>query len=230
MNDYTVYVHILPNQKLYIGITHLKPEYRYGKQGSGYRGCKLFWKAIQKYGWDNIKHIVLFENLTKDVACLFEQCLIKKYRTNDPIYGYNNSCGGESGSFGHAMSEESKRKISQSRIGKHLSDETKIKIGKANSIALKGRKLSEETKEKIRKNSAKPFLGKKHSEESKRKNAEAHIGKKYHLGYKHSEEAKEKMRLAKLGKKRGSWTDAERKAHMEANERRRKEKLQIKNT
>ena len=115
-------------------------------------------------------------------------------------------------------------------MGKPLSEETKAKIGKANSIALKGRTLSEETKEKIRKNNAKPFLGKKHTEEAKRKNAEAHMGKKYHLGYKHTEETKEKMRLAKLGKKRGPWSDAERKAHLEAIERRRKEKIQGKDS
>ena len=94
MNDYTVYAHIVPNGKLYIGITHLKPEYRYGKNGNGYCGCTLFWRAIQKYGWDNIKHIIIFENLSKEIACLFEQFLINKYHTNDANYGYNNSLGG----------------------------------------------------------------------------------------------------------------------------------------
>ena len=104
------------------------------------------------------------------------------------------------------------------------------KIGKANSIALKGRTVPQEVRDKISRSSGKSFLGKHHTEEAKRKNAEAHIGNKYHLGHKHSEEAKEKMRLAKLGKKRGPWTDAERKAHMDAYERRRKERLQNTNT
>ena len=226
MNDYTVYAHITPNNKLYIGITHLKPIYRYGKDGYGYHGCTLFYRAIQKYGWDNIKHIILLENLSKEMACECEKYLIAKYQTNNSNYGYNNSFGGESGSYGHKMSEESRRKISEANKGKVLSDEVRQKIGKANSIALKGRTVPQEVRDKISKHNAKPFLGKHHTEEAKRKNAEAHKGKQYHLGHKHSDETRQKMRLAKLGKKRGPWTDAERKAHMEAIERKRKEKLQ----
>lgn len=200
MNDYTVYVHITPNDKLYIGITHLKPSYRFGKQGNGYKGCTLFYRAIQKYGWDNIRHIILLENLSKEVACACEQYLIVKYKTNQSDFGYNNSCGGESGSFGHKMSLESRKKISEASKGRVMSEETRQKIGKANSIALKGRTVPQEVRDKIRKNSKKPFLGRHHTEEAKRKNSEAHKGKKYHLGYKHSEETKRKMSEAKKGK------------------------------
>lgn len=48
-------------------------------------------------------------------------------------------------------------------IYKHrpLSEETKKKIGKSNSISQKGKKLSEETKRKISKNNSRFWLGKK---------------------------------------------------------------------
>jgi 5-methylcytosine-specific restriction endonuclease McrA len=42
-------------------------------------------------------------------------------------------------------------KLANSRIGTHLSNITKEKIGKANSIALKGRHLSQSTKDKLSK-------------------------------------------------------------------------------
>ena len=230
MKNYCVYVHIAPNKKLYFGITSLKPEHRWLSNGNGYSNCTLFYRAIQKYGWDNFKHIILFENLTKEIACECEKYLIKKYKSNESAFGYNNSRGGESGSYGHKLTEEQRKKISERNKGHIVSEETRRKIGKANSLALKGRVVPQEVRDKISAHNARGFLGKHHTEETKRKNSEAHKGKQYHLGHKHSDETKQKMRLAKLGKKRGSWTNDERKAHMEAIERRRKEKLQNTNT
>jgi group I intron endonuclease len=225
MNDYTVYVHITPNNKMYIGITHLKPNYRYGKDGNGYSGCTLFWRAIQKYGWNNIKHIVLFENLSKEVACECEKYLIAKYQTNNPQFGYNNSKGGDSGSYGHKMSEESKAKISKAMKGRKLSEETKRKVGEANSKALKGRHVADDVKKKISehtKGKNNPFYGKHHTEESKKKISEALKGNKPHLGHKHSEEAKRKMSLAKKGKPLSEAQKAQLKRLHEFNKGRKK--------
>ena len=94
-NVYTLYVHITPNGKLYIGITSKKVSDRWGDNGSGYFTSKYFYKAIQKYGWDNIDHIILLENLSKDAACECEKYLIAKYRSNNSKYGYNLASGGE---------------------------------------------------------------------------------------------------------------------------------------
>lgn len=229
MNDYIIYMHSSPNNKIYIGITHLKPEHRYGKNGNGYRNCTIFWRAIQKYGWDNFQHIILAENLSKEWACKLEQDLIWKYRANNPKYGYNNSAGGESGSFGHNMSDESRQKISQALMGHKHSVETKQKIGIANSKALKGKKLPQTVRDKISKNNARYWAGKRLPENVLQKAAETNKGNKYHLGHKHSAETKQKMRMAKLGKRRGPWSDEERKAHMEAIERRKREKSSISN-
>lgn len=200
MNDYKVYVHITPNGKLYFGITHMNPKYRWLSTGKGYQRCTLFWRAIQKYGWDNIQHIILMDNLSKEVACECEKYLIAKYKSNYSDFGYNNSSGGESGSFGYTFTPEQRAKISNSLKGHKVSEETRKKIGYANSIALKGRVVPNEVKKKISENSTKPFLGKHHTEEAKRKNSLAHVGKKYHLGYTHSEESKRKMSVAKKGK------------------------------
>ena len=61
-----VYKHKAPNEKIYIGITSQDPERRW-QNGYGYATQQLFWRAIQKYGWENIQHEILEENLTKEV-------------------------------------------------------------------------------------------------------------------------------------------------------------------
>ena len=79
-----VYAHVCPNNKIYIGITnHKKAKYRWGTNGEGYNNQKLFWRAIQKYGWNNIKHIILIDGIQKEVAQECEKYLIAKYKTND---------------------------------------------------------------------------------------------------------------------------------------------------
>ena len=67
---------------------------------------------------------------------------IKEYKSTDPHYGYNKSYGGQQE---HRATEETKRKMSESKKGKKFTREHRQKIGEAN----KKRKLSEETKRKI---------------------------------------------------------------------------------
>ena len=151
---YTVYMHICPNNKKYIGITGQNPEKRW-KNGKGYKTNDYFFRAIQKYGWDNIKHEILFSNLTKEEAEQKEIELIALYKSNQREYGYNIQNGGNV----HCVSEETKRKISNSTKGEkhfmygtHRSKETINKMSKS----MKGRKgywkgkhRTEETKIKI---------------------------------------------------------------------------------
>ena len=53
MKTGVIYMHRnLINNKVYIGQTIQKPEYRWNK-GKGYKDSSLFYNAIQKYGWNN---------------------------------------------------------------------------------------------------------------------------------------------------------------------------------
>ena len=45
---WTIYKHIFPNGKLYIGQTKVSLNKRF-KYGEGYKGCPLIYKAIKKY-------------------------------------------------------------------------------------------------------------------------------------------------------------------------------------
>lgn len=91
---YSVYLHRFPNNKVYIGITCKVPSYRWGINGKGYNKQILMWRAIQKYGWGNIQHEILFSNLTKEQAEEKERELINKYNSNNFNYGYNIESGG----------------------------------------------------------------------------------------------------------------------------------------
>lgn len=145
---YTVYQHKNKiNGKVYIGITSQKPEQRWGSQGCNYKSSPHFYSAIQKYGWDNFEHNILFTDLTKEQACLKEQALIKEYNSINREFGYNSTSGGDI----FTMNEETKQKISQAMIGNQnslghpCSEEKKEKI----SNAQKGRKFTEEHKQKL---------------------------------------------------------------------------------
>ena len=46
---YVVYRHIVPNGKMYVGLTRMNPITR-GNYGNGYKTCILFFRAINKYG------------------------------------------------------------------------------------------------------------------------------------------------------------------------------------
>lgn len=98
--NYCVYIHTVLQKtsgykykKYYIGITN-NVKKRWNKDGENYKN-QVFYNAIQKYGWDNIKHQILFENLTKEKAMKKEIELIKKYKSKVGERGYNVSDGGE---------------------------------------------------------------------------------------------------------------------------------------
>lgn len=136
---YSVYKHTCPNGKVYIGITVQTPLRRW-RNGFGYVDNEHFTRAIKKYGWDNIKHDVLFVNLTKAEAEQKEIELIAKHKSTNPQYGYNKDNGGNS--IGK-VSEETKRKLSvllsgenHPCYGKHFNEERRAHI----SASLKGEK------------------------------------------------------------------------------------------
>lgn len=138
MENYYVYMHTCPNDKKYIGITQQDPKKRW-KSGHGYARNKHFFSAILKYGWSNIKHEIVFKNLSKEEAEQIEISLIKKYQTNNRVYGYNVANGGE---HHGKQSEETKMKISIANKG-----EKNGMYGKTSPN--KGKKYNDELKQKL---------------------------------------------------------------------------------
>lgn len=89
------------NKKSYIGITkNIKSRFefhktRYNKISKKEYIEKPLYKAFRKYGIENFKFIVLYENLSIEEAKEKEVELIKKFRTLTHENGYNVTKGGD---------------------------------------------------------------------------------------------------------------------------------------
>lgn len=194
MKRFKVYCHICPDDTRYIGITSQYLKTRWRKGGIGYEG-QHFYEAVLKYGWNNIKHEVLFENLSEEEAYIKEIELIKQYDTTNPEHGWNTVVGGQvnriygekNGNFGKHWFTNGINNIMAETCpdgfwrGKTDSDETKRLKKISNS--RKRIPLSEEHKEKIRK----AHLGRKMDEKTRQALLKCHLGKPI------SEEQKKKM-------------------------------------
>lgn len=140
---YCVYKHTNKiNNKVYIGQTCQKPEYRWGSKGQNYKSNPYFYSAIIKYGWDNFTHEIIYSNLTAEEANQKEIELIKLYNSTNRNYGYNSEIGGKN----KVPNQETKNKQSDSaRKRPIVKKETKQKLSKIG----KNRKRSDITKNKI---------------------------------------------------------------------------------
>lgn len=173
----TIYMHRNKiNGKVYIGQTSQSLSKRFGNNGNGYKTSSKFYKAIQKYGWDNFDHIILYDNLTPEEADTLEKQLIQYYHATDDQFGYNLQSGGTEHHF--------------------QSEETKIKIGNANKISQKGKKWSDQQHQKMAgrftgKNN--PFYGKHHSEQSRKLISEHRKGIATFTGKHHTEITKQQI-------------------------------------
>ena len=128
--NYKVYVHINKiNGKRYYGITKQKRIKRRWGNGKGYKEQPYFYSDIEKYGWDNFEHIVLFDNLTKEESKLLEQMYIALYDSYNKRNGYNISLG--EGYKGLKHTEDTKAKISKTKKGTVLNEKHKQKISKS---------------------------------------------------------------------------------------------------
>lgn len=110
-NNYSVYRHIFPNGKCYIGITSQTLEKRF-ENGRGYKKCPKMHNAILKYGWNNIEHELLYSGLPKEEAEAKEIELIAFYGSVEN--GYNTDHGGNTTGT-HSI--ETRNKISIANIG-----------------------------------------------------------------------------------------------------------------
>lgn len=158
------------NGKVYIGQTGQEVNKRW-KNGAGYVESAYFYSAIQKNGWDNFEHEILKNNLTKEEANELEIYYIKFYNSNNTNFGYNLTAGGDV----NILSEESRKKLSNSLKGRKLSEESRQKISESLSEENHpnwGKHLTEETRRKISENmkgEKNYFYGKSHTEEFKEK-------------------------------------------------------------
>ena len=186
--EYCVYKHTLPNGKCYIGQTKQNPKYRFGN-GDGYKGCRYFYSAIQKYGWENIKHEILIDNLTQKEADYYEKYYIDLYRSNNKEYGYNLRSGGTAG---YKYTDEVKRLMAEKQTGRRQSAETRLKHSEALKRYYATHEVSEETRQKLKAANT----GKSHplSEKAKEKAIQNIKHHQFRKGHAPSEKAMQTLR------------------------------------
>ena len=175
MNCYTVYKHTFPNGKVYIGITRINPDNRW-RNGKGYKTQVKMQRAIDKYGWENVGHEILFSGLTKEEAQKKEIELIASFDSTNPKNGYNTDFGG---SIKAPLTEDTKEKLRIANIGKSMPKEVRVKI----SQSTKGDKAY--------------WYGKQHSAETKALISKSRKGKGGDIPF--TPERKEKIRKAAMG-------------------------------
>lgn len=143
MRRWCVYIHITPSNKVYVGITSQNPIKRWNN-GLGYNRQMYFYRAILKYGWDNIRHEIIISGVSGEEAKHLEKYYISLYQANNPDFGYNLTSGGD-GTLGFHHSQESRASISIKHTGKKRPKDVVERIASKN----RGRKMSEDSKRKM---------------------------------------------------------------------------------
>lgn len=163
------------NNKIYVGKTLMNYGDRRDSHFSLLRNGKHTLKAMQEdwnmFGETNFKFVILHELQYGEDINELEIYYIKKYK--DQKLAYNIADGGDTSPL----------------KGKHMSEETKRKIGEKNRINMTGKKLSEKTKQKMSEVQKKKWNAM--SDEKKEQVAE-HL-RKVNVGRKMKPEAKQKL-------------------------------------
>jgi group I intron endonuclease len=178
----------LLNDKVYVGQT-----INAGRRWSDHKWLskkkpeQYIHRAMNKYGIKNFQFEVIAECKSSSDANETEKQLIIQYDSRNPEKGYNLAPGGETAwntglpaeqqpMYGKHHSEESRKKISESNIGK-LNPHTEEWKEKVSSVLI-GHAVSDETKEKIRNSQ----INKCKSENTKKRMSDAHkklVGEKH---------------------------------------------------
>lgn len=177
----------LVNGKIYVGSAiNIENRKRQHKFDSVNKPHILFYRAVNKYGWEYF----IFDIIEECCPLLRndrENHWINHYHTLDSRYGYNSRSADCK-----FVTDEVRHKISSSNIGRKMSKESRQKM----SIAKKGKPFPVVNvyTEEYRKKLSDSHKGKVASEETKIRMSEAQKGKK------HTESSINKMRITKLGK------------------------------
>ena len=134
--SWTVYEHWSPSGKVYVGITSQSIKVRW-QNGNGYIICKMFYRAIRKYGWENMRHIIVSSNLGEKTAKNMEIDLIRFYKNRG--ISYNITDGGE-GALGRVPTQKQRNKVGNIWRGKNIPLEVRMKM----SISHLGRHNTKE--------------------------------------------------------------------------------------
>lgn len=157
------------NHKVYIGYTSNWIARLKSHRTNFKKINSAFYYAIRKYKWENFTYDIIYQSLDKDHTLnVMEEYFIREYNSHvDGKCGYNMSYGGEGN---NGFSADTRYKLGSANRGKKLgplSEETKQKIGQANSQKCR----TAEERQHLRMVN----LGKRQSEETILKHSKSYI-------------------------------------------------------
>lgn len=139
-NKFVVYQLLFPNNKKYIGYSSdIKKRW---SSSENYKSQQLVYRAINKYGWENIDKSILYTFDNSKDALLKEKELIEQHNLLNTNFGYNLVPGGGDPPHGEYQ---------------HLSDETKNKLKQIRSENTKKAWQNPEKAERIKKGMKEKF-------------------------------------------------------------------------
>jgi group I intron endonuclease len=142
-----VYLFTTPSKKHYVGITICSVEERWRNHRKADTHCTLVKRAIDKYGWDNIKKEVLLYCAEEELA-KYEKQFIEVYNSLAPN-GLNCTSGGEGGK---TLSDETKANIT-SGLNKYYATHSGWRRGRTGTL------WSEEMKQNVLRKRAQKATG-----------------------------------------------------------------------
>lgn len=190
---YLVYVHILPDNRVYVGMTGDNLYRRSGEDGKNYQDTKYndFYNGVQEVGgWDKVAHYVLAQGLTYSIALQYEELFTRLFEDSGYII-FNRKYGVN----GLKHTDSTKQKISQAGRGHKVSADTRHKI----SVANTGKERTAETIERQRNSVIQYYANPDNYNKHQKKCAE--INRRRQCGKKLSEDTKQKISNALKGRK-----------------------------
>lgn len=178
---YSIYVHRVPDGKVYVGCTSKSIQER---RWLGY--CGRFGEIVKKYGWKQITTEILATAETQEESVALENHYIQLYKADNPEFGYNmlKGIGG--------VPPLRTRKLSESARKAHSNAETHRKLCEAQKIAQNRPEVKALKSESSKIAMTKPGMHEKLSESAKNawndpeireRFIKSHLGKKWvHLG------------------------------------------------
>ena len=143
-NNYSVYQHVTPDGMYYFGQTN-DINRRWRNNGAEYKGTALY-PYIEKYGWENIQHIVLFKDQTKEDALWIEDFLITTAREDGVCINKKRS-GNVSKEEGY--NKKQSKQYYETNKGQILEQQKKYQNENKDKILEKQKQYYETNKDKI---------------------------------------------------------------------------------
>lgn len=114
--EYRVYAHICPDDTAYYGKSSQEYINCRWRKGDGYKNQRKFKAKIDEFGWDNIEHVILAEQLDAETAAEMETRLIDENGGVNSDKVLNLSTGGDAG---FTFSDNTKELISKNNLKRY---------------------------------------------------------------------------------------------------------------